>query len=86
MKRLANWIFKKFCHPDYYKDIRGDLEEIYGKLIPKYPKWIASLIYLAEIILLFRISLLKPFPKFKRNTNSTAMIKNYFIVFPSHSG
>lgn len=84
MKRLADWIFKKFCHPDYYKDIRGDLEEIYGELISKYPNWIASLIYFAEIILLFRITLLKPFPHFNRNTNSTAMIKNYFIIAIRH--
>ena len=86
MKRLADWIFKKICHPDYYQDIRGDLEEIHGKLISKYPQWMASLVYFAEVILLFRISLLKPFSKFEKSTNSTAMIKNYFIIAMRHLG
>ncbi len=27
IKRLADRLFRWFCHPDYYPDIRGDLEE-----------------------------------------------------------
>lgn len=31
MKRVADWFFRRYCHPDYYDDIMGDLEELYNR-------------------------------------------------------
>ncbi len=60
IKKVADRFFRWFCHPDYYPDIRGDLEEIYQHQILQSPRWKADLKYTVEIALLLRISLLRP--------------------------
>ena len=29
LKKQAHKFFQWYCHPDYYEDIQGDLEELY---------------------------------------------------------
>ncbi|MEQ9425509.1 MAG: FtsX-like permease family protein [Cyclobacteriaceae bacterium] len=79
IKQFADWLFKKFCHPDYYHDIRGDLEEIYADLSIKSSKRKAHWLYLKEALLLFRWSLLRPI-KFIDKLIPNGMIRNYFII------
>ena len=53
--------FRWFCHPDYYDDIRGDLDELYNKKIKAYRQFTADLYYAKEVLLLLRLSLMRPF-------------------------
>ncbi|MEL6256602.1 MAG: ABC transporter permease [Bacteroidota bacterium] len=60
MKKILDRIFKWFCNPDYYDDIRGDLEELYKEKQQNSAKFHANLYYLKEILLLLRMSLARP--------------------------
>ncbi len=64
IKKIADRFFRWFCHPDYYPDIRGDLEEIYQHQLLQHARWKADLQYTLEIALLLRISLLRPIKVF----------------------
>ncbi|MEL6866029.1 MAG: ABC transporter permease [Bacteroidota bacterium] len=75
IKKLANRLFRWFCHPDYYDDIRGDLEELYFEKCQTSSQWRADLYYLKEVLLLFRISLLRP-SLFRLSFIHRDMIKN----------
>ncbi len=80
IKKLAHWIFQKVCHKDYSKDILGDLEEIYAKLLLKYGPFLAQIVYMKEVLLLFRLSLLKT-PHFIMLFNSTPMMyRSYLLI------
>ncbi len=78
---IKNWsdrFFKWFCHPDYYPDIMGDLEETYQDYLesdPKTAKWK----HLISILQLFRPSLIKPLLD-KPLLNDNGMLKNYFKI------
>lgn len=80
IKFLADWLFKKFCHPDYYKDIKGDLEEIYGTLTGKYKAPIVHCIYLKEVFLLFRWSLLRTPPIIGLFNSTRVMYRSYLLI------
>jgi len=88
MKNFADWLFRKFCNPDYYDDIRGDLEELYYNLSQKHATQKANLLYLKEILLLFRWSLLKPIskPTFFNHyfLFNSSMLKSYFLLGIRH--
>ncbi len=76
IKHLADRLFKWFCHPDFYGDISGDLEELYQRNLEesRFPQ----LRYLLQVIGLFRPSLIRPFSqKLKINT---IMLNNYFKI------
>ncbi|MFY0686005.1 MAG: ABC transporter permease [Cyclobacteriaceae bacterium] len=76
IKRLADRLFRWFCHQDYYPDIRGDLDELYAENLERNSKVQAELTYLVDVIMLFRPSLFR-----QVNKNSilyTAMFENYF--------
>ncbi|SMD36233.1 putative ABC transport system permease protein [Reichenbachiella faecimaris] len=78
IKRLADRLFKWYCHPDYYPDIQGDLEELHQDQLEQFPKS-AELKYLKEVIKLCRPALIRPL--FKNSLfNSTGMFKNYFKI------
>ncbi len=77
IKSWADRLFRWYCHPDYYADIKGDLEEIYQDNLTAYPasaKWK----YFMDVLLLFRPELLKPF--FKNSILNTGMFQNYFKI------
>ncbi|WP_420577555.1 ABC transporter permease [Ekhidna sp.] len=78
IKKSADTLFRWFCHPDFYPDIKGDLEEIYAEHIEEQRKF-PQLRYLADVCLLFRISLLRPI--FKNSIiKDTGMFRNYFKI------
>lgn len=79
MKKLADRLFSWFCHPDYYPDIKGDLEELYDRHLEAEVRF-PDLKYTLDVLLLFRISLIRPITVFENSIINTAMIYNYFKV------
>ncbi len=78
IKIAAHRFFRWYCHPDFYPDISGDLEELYLRTSAQSPVK-AEWKYLLQVVGLFRPSLLKPF--FKNSIiNSNGMLKNYFRI------
>ncbi len=61
IRRIAIQIFTWYCHPDYRKDIIGDLEELYQANLTKFSKPKAQWIFLLDVVLLFRPSLIRSF-------------------------
>jgi len=88
MKKFADWLFEKFCNPLFYSDIKGDLEEIYFKLLEENPQKKANWKYLKEVLLLFRWSLLRPLPKSSSFSKililNPIMLKSYFLLGIRH--
>lgn len=78
IKRIADKLFRWYCHPDFYPDLQGDLEEMYNDHLEhglKSAQWK----YCADVLLLFRLSLLRPIIK-NSIIKDTGMLKNYFKV------
>ena len=77
IKKLADRLLKWFCHPNYYDEIHGDLEEIYQRNVAanvRFSQWR----YLFQIITLFRPSLLRPL--FTNLPFNPMMLLNYFKI------
>ena len=78
LKKIADRLFKWYCHPEFYPDIKGDLEELYSDHVEEGSRF-AQLRYLLDVALLFRLSLLRPI--FKNSIiKDTGMFRNYFKV------
>jgi len=77
MKRFANKILSLFCRPEYYNDIRGDLEELYTRRIKSSTKLYAGIKYFLAVLMLMRPSLMKPIKLLTSLTNGS-MINQYF--------
>ena len=60
LKKQAERFFEWFCHPDYYRDIRGDLEELYLNRLESQTKFRADLYFVKQILLCLRLSLIRP--------------------------
>ena len=77
VKKVADKIFQWFCNPDFYPDIKGDLEELYHRNSKK-SKRTADWKYLWQVIGLLRPSLINS------NNNNTiiyyGMLSNYFKI------
>ncbi|MEP1096088.1 MAG: ABC transporter permease [Cyclobacteriaceae bacterium] len=80
IKRFADIFFRWYCRKDYYPDIRGDLEENYLKHRKKYSKRFSDLLFLKEVFMLFRPSIIQPGLNFLFSTNQSAMLKNYIKI------
>lgn len=78
IKKIADTIFKWYCHPDYYPDIQGDLEELYSEH-KKENRSFPQLRYCADVLLLCRPSLIRPLIN-NSNSNTIAMFQNYFKI------
>ena len=78
IKRFADRLLKWYCHPDYYSDISGDLEEIYLRNLDDEISH-AGWRHFIQVILLFRPSLLKDFGQ-DSILKDTGMLKNYFKI------
>ncbi|WP_421764580.1 ABC transporter permease [Ekhidna sp.] len=78
IKRAADQLFKWFCHPDFYPDIKGDLEELYQDHRENGSRFV-QLRYLLDVMLLFRISLLRPILK-NSIIKDLDMFRNYFKI------
>ena len=79
MKQIADRLFAWFCHPEYYPDIKGDLEELYDRHLEAGVRF-PDLKYTLDVLLLFRISLIRPISVFENSIINTAMIYNYLKV------
>ncbi|WP_421875845.1 ABC transporter permease [Marinoscillum sp.] len=78
IKKLADRLLRWYCHPDYYPDIAGDLEELYLRNLDhriSYVQWR----HFIQVILLFRPSLLKELGQ-NSLLKDTGMLKNYFKI------
>lgn len=76
-KRLADRFFRWFCHPDYYAEIQGDLEEMYQR-DSEQGEQSAQWKYLGRVLGLFRPSLIRSFPT--HLLTNPSMFRNYFII------
>ncbi len=74
-RKFFNW----FCHPDLRAPIEGDLMELYDERIIEFGKGKADLLFIKDVILLFRPSIIKPTDGTHR-INHYGMLKNYLKV------
>ena len=77
IKRLADRFFHWYCDPDYYPDIKGDLEELYHRNREKTVRS-ADWKYFFQVLGLFRPSLIKSFNQ--TSIINPAMFRNYFKI------
>ncbi len=79
IKRAAERFFKWYCHPDYYEDIKGDLNELYQRQLKQGLTSKAERTFAIEVLMLFRPSIIRPFHWWDIN-NSLEMIQNYLKI------
>ncbi|MCB0632704.1 MAG: FtsX-like permease family protein [Saprospiraceae bacterium] len=79
IKKWAERFFEWYCHPDYYEDIRGDLDELYRRQTVRHSDRRAGLVFAFEVLLLFRPSIIRPL-QWPFLTNTSDMFKNYFKI------
>ncbi len=60
LKKQAHKFFQWYCHPDYYEDIQGDLEELYLEALDQTSTRKAEWFYAKEVLLLFRLTIIRP--------------------------
>ena len=77
LKDFATRILKWFCHPDYYAEIQGDLEEMYQRNLED-GKRKAAWRYFFQVLGLLRPSLMRPL--FKNSLINSGMFSNYFKI------
>ncbi|HZY78180.1 MAG TPA: ABC transporter permease [Cyclobacteriaceae bacterium] len=83
MKQLPPSIFLRFFR--WYSDpavqpyIEGDLLEVYAKRARKRGKKVADLLFVIDVLLLFRPGIIRPLSN-NRTTNNSGMIKNYVTI------
>ncbi len=77
VKKIADKFFRWYCNPDYYPDIKGDLEELYYRNCKKSRRS-AAWKYLIQVIGLFRPSLINSFKN--NNIIYPDMLRNYFKI------
>ena len=77
IKRLADRFFRWFCHPDYFDEIQGDLEEIYQR-DNEQAKQFAHWKHLLRVLGLFRPSLIRAFST--QSLTSLTMFRHYFRI------
>ena len=76
-KHLADRFLRWFCHPDYYTEIQGDLEEMYQRDSEQGER-LAQWKYTLRVLSLFRPSLIRSFPT--HLLTNPGMFRNYFII------
>lgn len=79
LKRLGERLLSFYCHPDFQEDIKGDLEEYYFFNLEERGQNYASRKYLTDVVLLFRLSLLRN-NWLSQNLTNIAMVKNNLKV------
>jgi putative ABC transport system permease protein len=77
IKKLVDRFFRWYCDPDYYPDIKGDLEELYNRNSEKSIRS-AERKYLLQVLGLFRPSLIRSFNQ--TSIINQGMFRNYFKV------
>ncbi|MEO1263015.1 MAG: FtsX-like permease family protein [Bacteroidota bacterium] len=79
IKRLSERFFRWYCNPDFYEDIKGDLNELFRRQSAHYSERKAEWIFAKEVLLLFRPTIIRPF-QFFQFLNLIDMIQNYFKI------
>ena len=74
IKRFADRFFHWFCHPDYFDEIQGDLEEMYQRDSERSAQWK----YAGRVLGLFRPSLMRSFSYY--SLTNPAMFRNYLTI------
>ncbi|SDM52565.1 putative ABC transport system permease protein [Catalinimonas alkaloidigena] len=82
IKRAADRFFRWFCHPDFYADIQGDLEELYQRNRARRSARYASWKLCWQVVMLFRPSLIRPFSPFA--FLHPLMLRNYLTIGSRH--
>ena len=77
IKRLADRFFRWFCHPDYFDEIQGDLEEMYQRG-ERQGERLAQWKYLFRVLGLFRPSLMRSFSHY--TLTNPAMFRSYLTI------
>ncbi|MGB3780495.1 MAG: ABC transporter permease [Tunicatimonas sp.] len=77
MKQLADRFFRWFCHPDYFDEIQGDLEEMYRRDKEQNERR-AQWKYLWRVLGLFRPSLIRALPT--HLLINPAMFRSYLTI------
>ncbi len=77
--RLPLHFFRWFCHPKLRDSIEGDLTELYEERKVKSGKSKADVLFVKDVLLLFRPSIIKPIEEYK-NLNTYSMLKSYFKI------
>lgn len=78
IKKLSERFFKWYCHPDYYEDIKGDLNELFHREVELSSLKRAEWLFSKEVLLLFRPSIIRPFQW--QSINFLDMLQNYFKI------
>lgn len=79
LKKQAHKFFQWYCHPDYYEDIQGDLEELYLDALEITTTKKAEWLYAKEVLLLFRPTIIRPI-SFWGLQHTKDMFKNYLKI------
>lgn len=77
IKRLTDRFFRWYCDPDYYPDIKGDLEELYNRNA-ELSASAANRKYVLQVLGLFRPSLIKSLNQ--TSLINQGMFRNYFKI------
>ncbi|MEQ9441574.1 MAG: FtsX-like permease family protein [Cyclobacteriaceae bacterium] len=76
--RWAQYFFRWYCHPAYYEDLQGDLEELYEERVRQAGTRQAKWKYMRDVLLLFRPAIIRPFST--SSITNPAMFRNYLKV------
>ena len=77
--RAAIGLLERFCQPERYEEIRGDLEEVYqDRLARMHPRW-AGLLYVVEVLFFFRAHV-RQRPTPYEQARGPIMWKNYLKI------
>jgi ABC-type antimicrobial peptide transport system permease subunit len=71
--------FRWYCHPSIRDYIEGDLGEVYARRLRTQSKRKADLLFMSDVLLLFRPGIIKPAGSFMKSTNHS-MIKSYITL------
>ena len=79
LKKLAERFFRWYCHPDFYEDIKGDLDELYLREDAQAHRLGPDAWLMIEVIKLFRPALMRRFILFPYS-NHLDMFINYLKI------
>ncbi len=78
IKQWAEQFFRWYCRPEYFADIRGDLDELFHRQMDVIGARQAEWYFAYQVLLLFRPSIIRPFSPW--GLNHTDMIRTYFKI------